>query len=221
MLNPRMMSSNKITVIIAAGGTGTRFGGKVPKQFAMLNDRPVLWHTLMAFSRYSPGIKIIVAMPGNSIPFWKEMIEQYTFTPGHILVEGGKTRFYSVKNALAHCQDEGIILVHDAVRPFLSFDIIERVVKQARKSGAAIPVVEIPDSIRQITSKGSKVVDRKDFVRVQTPQGFKAQLLKKAYKQRYSEKFTDDASVVERDGGTISLVPGEEANIKITVQSDL
>ncbi len=221
MLNRKMMRSRKITVIIAAGGTGTRFGGKVPKQFALLNKRPILWHALIAFSRFSPGIKIIVAMPCNSIPFWKEMIAQYPFTPGHILAEGGKTRFHSVKNALALCPDDGIILVHDAVRPFVSYDLIERIVKATAGKGAAIPIVEISDSIRQIMPKGSKVVNRKDFVRVQTPQGFNANLLKKAYMQLYSEKFTDDASVVESDGGIVTLVQGEEANIKITVRSDL
>ena len=160
-------------------------------------------------------------MPGDSISYWKEIIAEYEYTPGHLLTEGGKTRFHSVKNALALCPDDGIILVHDAVRPFVSFELIERVVKEVGKNGAAIPVVEIPDTIRQITPKGSKVVNRKDFVRVQTPQGFKAKLLKKAYQQRYSEKFTDDASVVESDGGVVTPVQGEETNIKITVQSDL
>lgn len=216
-----MRTAEKITVIIAAGGTGTRFGGDVPKQFAVVDDMPVLWHTIVAFSRYSPGITIIVAMHKESITYWKKLTEKMEFVPGHIVVEGGKSRFHSVKNALTKCPDDGIILVHDAVRPFVSYDIIDRVVKQVHKNGAAIPVISVSDSIRRITKAGSESVDRKNYVRVQTPQGFKSAILKKAFEQRYSETFTDEASVVEKSGIKIVLVEGEESNIKITLKDDL
>ena len=221
MLNLKMKKTKNLTVIIAAGGTGTRFGGKVPKQFAMLGKRPVLWHTLTAFNKFSKDAKIIISMHSESIIYWNSLVKKYPDTPAHQTVEGGKTRFHSVKNALACCPDDGIILVHDAVRPFVPHEVIDRVDKEAEKSGAAIPVISVSDSIRMITKTGSKSVDRKNYVRVQTPQGFKASLLIKAFGQRYCEKFTDEASVVEKLGVKLSLVQGDEQNIKVTVQSDL
>jgi 2-C-methyl-D-erythritol 4-phosphate cytidylyltransferase len=216
-----MKKSIKITIIIAAGGSGTRFGGDVPKQFAMEGGRPLLWYALNAFAQSCPGATLIVSMHPESIGLWNHMIRKYPDTPAHKIAAGGKTRFHSVKNALAHCSGEGIILVHDAVRPYVPAGVIKAVIKTTTEKGTAIPVLPVNDSLRQITRSGSKCVNRRDYVMVQTPQGFQAEILKKAFARRYRLSFTDDASVVENAGFRIFHVPGSAENIKVTFKEDL
>lgn len=221
MLNPIMKTSSEITVIIAAGGTGTRFGKNIPKQFAMEGKRPVLWHTLKAIHQSCPGAAIIVPMHSDSISMWYQMLGKFSDTPFHIVLEGGKTRFHSVKNALVHCPDNGIILVHDAVRPYVPEEVIKAVIHTASEKGTAIPVLPVNESLRKVTQYGSKAINRKDFVVVQTPQGFRSEIIKKAYTCRYKTSFTDDASVVESAGYRIYHVPGSTENIKITFPQDM
>lgn len=216
-----MKKKNALTVIIAAGGSGVRFGAAVPKQFAMLGGRPVLWHTLKAFYNFEPGALMVVSMHADSIGYWNQLMAKFPDTPPHEVIPGGKTRFHSVKNALAVCPDQGLILVHDAVRPHVSSELINRIVRAANKTGAVIPVTEVTDTLRRISRSGTEVVNRNEYVRVQTPQGFHATTLKQAYRQRFHKSFTDDASVVEKAGFPVSFVEGEESNIKITKQEDL
>ncbi|PKP22924.1 MAG: 2-C-methyl-D-erythritol 4-phosphate cytidylyltransferase [Bacteroidetes bacterium HGW-Bacteroidetes-21] len=213
--------NNQITVVIAAGGHGSRFGSEIPKQFALLDGKPVMMHTLEAFYRFDSKALLIVSLHSDSIDYWKELLQKYNGCPEHIVVEGGKTRFHSIKNALAHCPDEGLVLIHDAVRPLISSEVISRVTEMAHQKGNAIPVMPVIDSVRLLDGENSSVLDRRKVVKVQTPQGFRANIIKEAYQQEYQAEYTDDASVVEATGKKIFLVDGSENNIKITVGMDL
>lgn len=221
MLNPLMMKSKNIYAIIAAGGIGTRFGTEMPKQFFEIDNKPIIIQTMLAFKKANPDIQIIVSLHAKSVKFWKDNISTRNDCPKHILVSGGETRFHSIKNALQVCPDEGIVLIHDAVRPFISTNLIYRIIDTCHEKGNAIPYIAINDSLRQISSDGNVSVDRKNYVRIQTPQGFQLSIIKKAYQQEYSETFTDDASVIETIGEKIHLVEGEEKNIKITLKEDI
>ena len=213
-------------VIIVASGSGTRFGGSVPKQFLPLGEssRPVLMHTVEAFIK--AGIdcnNIKVAISENMAQYWLELCDRFDFrTPS--IVFGGKTRFDSVSNALKdmRCDEQDNILIHDGVRPLVSTELINRVIKSLEDNVAVIPATCVTDSLRHIENDGhSTIVNRDRFRSVQTPQGFKAGLLLKAYQQPYNEAFTDDASVVEFLGQQIHLIDGETTNLKITNPVDL
>jgi 2-C-methyl-D-erythritol 4-phosphate cytidylyltransferase len=208
-------------VIIVAGGTGQRFGSTTPKQFLLLRGKPILMRTIEAFISYDSSIQVIITLPPDFIQLWQSLCKQYNFTVSHIFVEGGQTRFHSVKNGLNQIKEAGLVAVHDAVRPLVSSAVIERCFQTAKIKGNAVPVIPVVDSIRQLTENGSVPVDRENFMQVQTPQVFDVHLLKNAYNTEYITEFTDDASVVEKFGKEIFLVEGNRENIKITSQTDL
>ena len=207
--------------IIVAGGKGLRMNGEMPKQFIALAGKPILMHTIEAFVRYDAGINIVLVLPEAQIPFWQDLCKKYAFSQQYIIAKGGETRFHSVKNGLALIDGEGLVAVHDGVRPLVSCATIERCFAAAAKYRAVVPVVDSVDSIRQIVDTENIAVERAAFKLVQTPQVFDVQLLKNAYKQSFSPAFTDDASVVESFGAKIHLVEGNRENIKITTPFDL
>jgi len=209
--------------IIVAGGTGRRMGSALPKQFLLLNDKPVLYYTLKAFLEAYDDMQIILVLPEEYSDIGKEVIDAY-FDYSRIQVTfGGETRFHSVQNGLQLVQDESIIFVHDAVRCLVSVDLIRECYEHASIMGTAVPVIRPKDSIRLLDeeSNDNEVLDRNKVVMVQTPQTFHSQILLPAFKIDYKEQFTDEATVVESFGLKISLIEGEEYNIKITKPIDL
>lgn len=216
----------KTIAIIVAGGSGTRFGAEVPKQFLELGGRPILMRTIEAFWEQGNGsLDVIVTLPADQMDLWRELCDKYAFAVAHQVVAGGKTRWHSVKNALNSIGDTAgvdVIAVHDGVRPLAGVDLINRVLEAARRDAAAIPVVPLNDSVRQMDADGgSRALDRSSLRAVQTPQAFEVRLLLEAYGQPYDPTFTDDASVVERAGHRVTLVDGDPANLKITRPMDL
>ncbi len=209
-------------VILVAGGTGTRMQSKIAKQFLLLNDRPVLIHTFEAFHRFDPKIHFVLVLFRGLENQWSDLVGKYNFDIPHQVVEGGAERFHSVKNGIdALPENIQWVGIHDAVRPLVSSETISRCFAEAEKSGAAIPVVPVTDTIRQTSNKTSKTLVRDELVAVQTPQCFSHDLIQKSYEVPFSQKFTDDASVVEHSGHAISLVEGNRTNIKITTSEDL
>ena len=216
-------------IIIVAGGKGLRMGGEVPKQFLPVGGIPVLMRTLIRFREYSPTLNIILVLPYAQQDYWRSLCQQHQFplpslgagVGSYQLADGGKTRFHSVQNGLALIPDdaEGVVGVHDGVRPFVSVDVIRRCYEAARTQKAVIPVTPVVETLRHIPSQ--KNVLRSDYCLVQTPQCFDIQLLKAANRQPYSEAFTDDASVVEAHGHPVAMVDGNRENIKITTPFDL
>lgn len=211
----------KKTVIIVAGGIGSRMKSDVPKQFLLLKGIPVLMQTIVAFSKNVPGLSIIVVLPANQIDKWKILCEQYTFGVPHLIAAGGETRYESVKNGLCLISEKCIVAIHDAARPLVSAALIQSAFQVAEEKGNAIPCIELCDSIRQVTQDGNQSINRSDFRIIQTPQCFDSDILKKAYDSPYLNNFTDDASVVESYGEHINLIEGHRDNIKITTPSDL
>jgi 2-C-methyl-D-erythritol 4-phosphate cytidylyltransferase len=244
-------------VIIVAGGKGLRMGSDIPKQFLPIGGKPVLMRTIERFRAYSADLQIILVLPEAQQAYWRELCQQYNFplpanTPlpskggvrggSYLMANGGETRFHSVQNGLALIPNDaqGVVGVHDGVRPFPSIEVIRNCYDTARSTKAAIPVVPIVETLRKITQKGrflrpvgskraelerllcnSETVPRDEYRLVQTPQCFDIQLLKAANRQPYNDTFTDDASVVESYGHAITLVEGNRENIKITTPYDL
>lgn len=210
-------------VLIVAGGSGTRMGGEVPKQFLLLGDgHPVLKHTMEAFFAYDPQICIILILPREQEAYWKQLCMEHDVRVPHKIAHGGETRFHSVRNGLGLIHDTGMVGVHDGVRPFVSNEVIARCYETAGIHKTAVPVIEIVETLRHLTATGSETVSRNDYRLVQTPQVFDVSLLKEAYARNYSPAFTDDASVVEALGSVpITLVEGNRENIKITAPFDL
>lgn len=209
--------------IIVAGGAGTRMGAAIPKQFLMLNDRPVLFYTLRAFLEAFEDLQIILVLPEDYSDIGKEIIDAY-FDYDRIQVTfGGETRFHSVQNGLQLVSDEAIIFVHDAVRCLVTRDLIHRCYENAMQMGSAVPVVRAKDSVRFLDEEenDNEVLDRNKVVLVQTPQTFHSKILLPAFEIDYKERFTDEATVVEAFGLKISLIEGEEHNFKITKPIDL
>nr|WP_315121609.1 2-C-methyl-D-erythritol 4-phosphate cytidylyltransferase [uncultured Porphyromonas sp.] len=207
--------------IIVAGGRGLRMGGELPKQFLPLSGKPVLMRTLELFE--GEVSRIILVLPEDHIPFWQELCQRYHFTLPHTVALGGETRFHSVRSGLSHLPQEGLVAVHDGVRPLASQALIRRSFEEAERSGAALPACPVTDSLRLSQEEGkSEAVDRSRYVAVQTPQTFDLGRLQRAYGQAYSPLFTDDASVYEAASlGSITLIDGEETNIKLTTPRDL
>lgn len=207
--------------LIVAGGKGERMNADIPKQFLEINGKPVLMHTLEVFSEFNPAIRIVLVLPSYQFDFWTELCKKHAFDVPHQVVAGGKTRFHSVKCGLEVIKTPALVAVHDGVRPLVNLQTISRSFNAAEEFAAAVPVVDLVDSIRQITAEGSVSVDRSGYKLVQTPQVFDGELLKRAYEQEFSSAFTDDASVVEAIGAKICLVEGNRENIKITTAMDL
>ena len=208
------------TVLIVAGGKGLRMGSDLPKQFLPIGGKPVLMHTIEAFHHFDRTMKIILVLPQEQQTYWQELCAKHSFVIEHTVVDGGETRFHSVKNGLA-CVNSGLVGVHDGVRPFVSPQVIKRCYELAAIKKAVIPVIDVVETVRHITETGSETVSRNDYKLVQTPQVFDAELLKQAYAQEYTPFFTDDASVVEAMGIPVCLVEGNRENIKITTPFDL
>ena len=215
----------KTLAIIVAGGSGTRFGAQLPKQFLELKGRPILMHTIEAFGHCGDcSFDIVVTLPADQMDLWQQLCHKYGFDLPHRVVPGGETRWHSVKNALDSIQDINdvdIIAVHDGVRPLVTVELIGRTIETARRDGAAIPVVTLNDSVRQVKGEISHALDRSTLRAVQTPQAFDARLLHDAYSLPYQPTFTDDASVVECAGHLVTLVEGDPHNLKITRPMDL
>ena len=230
-------------VIIVAGGKGLRMGSDIPKQFLPIGGKPVLMRTIERFREYSPTLQIILVLPKAQQDYWRELCQQYNFPlpqqggarggssylpqqggarggSSYLLADGGETRFHSVQHGLALIPDDaqGVVGVHDGVRPFPSIEVIRNCYETARTAKAVIPVIPVVETLRHIT-EGTK--PRGDYRLVQTPQTFDIQLLKAANRQPYNDNFTDDASVVEAFGFDITLVEGNRENIKITTPYDL
>jgi 2-C-methyl-D-erythritol 4-phosphate cytidylyltransferase len=208
-------------VVIVAGGSGKRMGAEIPKQFLELAGRPVLMHTIERFKSFNDSIEIITVLPENQLRFWIDLQKKHSFSILHTLVKGGYNRFYSVRNGLKFVNNEGLVAIHDGVRPFVSIDTIKRCFDTAEKLGNAIPAISPTESLRILTDQGSVSVNRLHVKQIQTPQVFNARLIKNAYLQEYSPDFTDDATVLEKTGEKINIIEGNRENIKITNPEDL
>lgn len=216
-------------IIIVAGGKGLRMGGDIPKQFLPIGERPILMHTLERFREYSSTLQIILVLPKDQQDYWLQLCKEYDFKVDYQMTDGGETRFHSVQHGLALIPDdaEGVVGVHDGVRPFPSIEVIRNCYETAREKKAVIPVIPVVETVRKLASIGtigtipSQTVPRNDYRLVQTPQTFDIQLLKAANRQPYNDNFTDDASVVEAYGQEITLVEGNRENIKITTPYDI
>ena len=216
--------------IIVAGGKGLRMGGDIPKQFMLLESRPVLMHTIQAFYGYDSAIRIFLVLPHEQKAYWEKLCAGYDFSVPHQTVSGGETRFHSVKNGLAAIEKgslsgtNALIGVHDGVRPLVDRELISSVYEQADSSGAAFPAIPVTDSVRKLADdlQTTVPVDRSRYFSVQTPQVFKVGILFEAYRQTFDPRFTDDVSVVEASGICRPvMVEGSRRNIKITAPADL
>lgn len=211
---------NKVAVIVA-GGSGTRMGTELPKQFLKIKGKPLLYYTLDVFLRAYDNLKVILVLPEEYTEMGREIIDAYFDESRVNLAVGGITRFESVKNGLNLIEEESIIFVHDAVRCLVTIDLIRRSHDLALDTGTAIPVIKCNDSVRLVTEEGSEAVDRNNVMLVQTPQVFHSKILLPAYQIDYKDRFTDEATVVEAFGMKVSLVDGDKNNIKITHPADL
>ena len=200
-----------------------RMGSDIPKQFLPIGGKPVLMRTLERFREYSDDIQIILVLPEAQQEYWHQLCDEYHFDVEYTLANGGQTRFHSVQNGLAKVPDDaqGVVGVHDGVRPFPSIEVIKNCYETARTAKAVIPVIPVVETVRQLDGDSSLTVPRDQYRLVQTPQTFDIQLLKAANNQPYNDGFTDDASVVEAFGHKITLVEGNRENIKITTPYDL
>ena len=217
-------------IIIVAGGKGLRMGGDIPKQFLPIGGKPILMRTLERFRAYSETLQIILVLPKDQHDYWLQLCKEYDFKVDYQMTDGGETRFHSVQHGLALIPDdaEGVVGVHDGVRPFPSIEVIRKCYETARVKQAVIPVIPVVETLRVIDPIGTietivptHTVPRSDYRLVQTPQTFDIQLLKAANRQPYNDNFTDDASVVEAFGQEITLVEGNRENIKITTPYDM
>lgn len=207
--------------IIVAGGKGTRIKSKLPKQFLELTGKPILLHTLEAFYRYSENITIVLVLPEDDFVIWNDICKKFNFTKPILLQKGGETRFQSVKNGLEKITGPGLVAIHDGVRPLVSEDIIGASFRLAAVHQSAVAAVRLKESIRMTDQDNTKAMDRSRFRLIQTPQTFSIDLIKQAYQLKEDVTMTDDASVVEKLGHTISLFEGSYENIKITTPEDL
>ena len=211
-------------VVIVAGGKGLRMGGALPKQFMPIGGKPVLMRTIERFREYDEHIHIVLVLPSDQHDYWTELCREHHFSIPVNVVAGGATRFHSSQNGVAAIEgsDDDLVAIHDGVRPFVSTDTIARCFDEAARSGAALPVLPVTDTLRYVGGEGAgHNVQRADYRVVQTPQTFKLELLRRAFAHPYSDAFTDDASVVEAAGGTVVMVEGNRDNIKLTTPTDL
>tara|TARA_Y100000385_G_scaffold71706_1_gene72060 strand:+ start:3213 stop:3863 length:651 start_codon:yes stop_codon:yes gene_type:complete len=204
--------------LIVAGGKGVRMNSDIPKQFLLLKGTPVLMRTIEKFSALD---EIILVLPKTQIEYWENLCKEYSFSIPHTSIEGGETRFHSVKNGLDRVKNNSIVAIHDGVRPIISAKLIDSLINEVKDGFGVIPIIPIRDSIRKIDAEISTHVDRTNLYKVQTPQCFLSSEIKNACSQEYSEKFTDDASVFESNGGNIKTIIGEAKNLKITTKEDL
>ena len=211
----------KVYALIVAGGSGTRMKSEVPKQFMLLQQKPVLMHTIERFVQFDPTMEIILVLPQNQFSTWTEICAKYQFDIKYQLVAGGATRTESVSNGLDCIHQNGIVFIHDGVRPLVSTNTLQRCLDKTLEAGNALPVLPLVESIRQLDGEHNRIANRDEFVSVQTPQVFLTNEIKAAYIAAKGKSFTDDASVLESFGKKINLVEGNRENIKITYPSDL
>ena len=204
--------------LIVAGGEGKRMNSETPKQFLLLNNLPILMHVVKKFCHFD---EIIVVLPQLQFNYWHTLCDKYNFKQKHSLIEGGETRFHSVKNGLKKITTRSIVAIHDGVRPIISTALINHLTTNTKKGVGVIPIIPVKDSIRKVEEGGSEHIDRNNLYKTQTPQCFISEEIKNAYAQNYSTIFTDDACVFESNGGKITSVLGEEKNLKITTIEDL
>lgn len=214
------MQHRKKIAIIVAGGSGVRMGGSIPKQFLELEGQPILYHTIQAFLQSYPDMEVVLVVPAAHFSHVSEILQHFPGAPIQV-VAGGETRFHSVKNGLQQVTAPAVVFIQDGVRPLLSAALIHRCYEAALTHGNAIPVLEMKDSVRLVDATGNRAVDREQFRIIQTPQTFLSELIIAAFELPYDPLFTDEATVIERLGHKVHLVPGEEANIKITRPQDL
>lgn len=215
------MPSMKYYAIIVGGGSGSRMKSDVPKQFMLLQGRPVLMHTIEAFYKSELQPEIIVVLNIDFHTYWEQLCIEHDFEIPHILVKGGLQRFHSVQNGLKYVKPKSIVAIHDAVRPLVKQEIITSAFRKAEDSGSAVTAIKSKDSVRQKTMNGTVSLNRDEIYLIQTPQVFSIETLNKAYKQDFRNEFTDDASVVERLGVEIELIEGDNRNLKITFPEDI
>ena len=208
-------------VVIVAGGKGKRMGSEQSKQFLEVENLPILMHTFRAFSFLGNTVEFILVLSADDIDHWEELCKIHDFNIPHQIVEAGPKRFHSVKIGLRLVPENALVSIHDAVRPFVSKQVIEACFTMAARKGNAVPVIPIDESMRELSGTLSKSINRNKFRLVQTPQVFFSSDIKQAYQQPYNESFTDDATVMERTGKQIYLVEGNKENIKITHPVDL
>ncbi|GGI25750.1 2-C-methyl-D-erythritol 4-phosphate cytidylyltransferase [Pedobacter mendelii] len=211
----------KYYAVIVAGGSGNRMQTETPKQFLLLKNLPVLMHTIKAFAQSDSQPKILLVLNKEQQAYWLRLCEEFNFRIPHQIINGGTERFYSVKNAIETINEESIVAIHDAVRPLISKELIDKGFKQAETIGNVIAAVQSSDSVRMLRDNKTNALSRNEIYLVQTPQTFSLKILKESYKQEFSTHFTDDASVVELAGYEINIVEGERNNIKITYPIDL
>ncbi len=215
------MGSKRYAVIVA-GGSGLRMGSDTPKQFLLINGKPILMHTINAFSALIPNPDIVLVLPHDHMALWKKLCEEYGFNTNLTLVTGGNTRFQSVKNGLSIIPaDDSLVAIHDGVRPLVSPQVIENCYATAEQKGNAIPVITPVESVRIVVNNSSKALNRSNILLVQTPQVFRAKQIKECYNTPEQPSFTDDASVVEHHGIEVHTCKGNRENIKITTAFDL
>ena len=208
-------------VVVVAGGKGLRMGSEIPKQFMVLNHLPILMHTLSNFYQWDNEVNLILVLPENQSVYWNNLCAKFNFTVPHKITNGGVTRFHSVLNGLQLVPKDSLVAIHDAVRPFVSKETIQKCFDEAKVKGNAIPFTLIPDSLRWVENGESKILNRDKVVKILTPQVFQSNILHLAFQQPYQDFFTDDASVIENIGQKINLVEGNPENIKITTPNDL
>ncbi|ADY51696.1 2-C-methyl-D-erythritol 4-phosphate cytidylyltransferase [Pseudopedobacter saltans DSM 12145] len=218
---------NQYFAIIVAGGSGKRMHSSIPKQFLLLNGKPILMHTIEKFHKSSYHPEIVLVLSESDIELWHELTKKHQFSIPHKIVPGGAERFFSVKNGLAILDDlasqeeSAIVAIHDAVRPLVSISTIDRSYETAKKHGNAVTAVASRDSVRLQNQNGNQSVSRENVYLIQTPQTFNYKQLKQAYLNKYNTNFTDDASVVEASGYSIFIEEGDQFNIKITFPEDI
>ncbi len=208
----------KKVALIVAGGKGERMNSDIPKQFLLLNNIPILMHTIKKFSHFE---KIILVLPATEFDYWNQLCQNINFNENHILVKGGKSRFHSVKNGLAKITEKSIVAIHDGVRPLISKSLIDKLIAQTKERIGVVPIIPIKESIRKVEGLKSIYINRNNLYQVQTPQCFISSDIKDAYNQKFSKDFTDDASVLEKNGCKITTILGELKNLKITTEEDL
>jgi 2-C-methyl-D-erythritol 4-phosphate cytidylyltransferase len=217
-----LLQAVKRAVVIVAGGQGHRMGGEIPKQYQELEGKPIVVHTLEQFYRFDPLLDVVVVLAQEHRNLWDAMATHNIIISRVRLAIGGATRFHSVQNGIQLIRDGVVVGIHDAVRPFVSLETLDRCYSTAYKSGSAIPVIDMDESVRMVKENNSSVhMDRSALKRVQTPQVFRSALIREAYKSTEDHSFTDDASVFESHFEKVILVEGNRQNIKITTPTDM
>ncbi|WP_439474983.1 2-C-methyl-D-erythritol 4-phosphate cytidylyltransferase [Algoriphagus formosus] len=209
--------------VLVAGGRGTRMGAPISKQYLPIAGLPILMHTLSVFHQVDSAIELILVIPKDDFAYWEELCEKFQFQIPHQLVAGGNSRFQSVKNGISAISfEEGLVAIHDGVRPFVNESVIQESFEKAAEKGSAVAVIALKDSIRKLTDDGKNFYQERQYFRlVQTPQTFDLKRIRKAFQVTELPQFTDDATVYEHQGWEVTLISGNPENIKITTPEDM